>query len=288
MATSQRTSASTQGQPEQGFRGRVTSGLQSRHLPALRALISSVGEPLRVSGATGSALHGFDGFYLKPSFHLVVPRGRNVRRIGHHIHTTLDLDPIDCEEIWGIPILSPARMLIDIAATTGTAALTAALDGAIRDGLTTEDHLHRRIIALRGSGRYGIPRLLSVIEGIEITRCGQSWLEREYLRLIGGAGLPKPATQVVLGRRGTTLIRVDFFFPDSPVVVEVLGYRFHSTAHQQSIDAQRLNRLALDGKLVVQFTYEQVTTDPDYVLATTVEALATFITLPPHTPARFV
>lgn len=238
----------------------------------------SVGGDVRVGGESVAALHRFDGgFSLRPPFHLVIGRGRNVRRIGHHIHTTTDLPLIDCEELFGLPVLSPARALIDIASTTDTKRLTAAFDGAVRDGLTTEDHLHRRIVDLRTSGRYGIPKLLSVIEGIEITRGGQSWLEREYLRLIGSAGIPKPSTQVILGRRGTTLIRVDFHFPGTPVVVEVLGYRFHSTSHQQSIDMQRINRLTLDGMVVVQFTYEHVTTDPAYVIGATVEALSRFL-----------
>jgi hypothetical protein len=32
------------------------------------------------------------------------------------------------------------------------------------------------------------------------------------------SGLPKPATQVVLGRRKDKLIRVDFYFPGTTIV----------------------------------------------------------------------
>lgn len=80
--------------------------------------------------------------------------------------------------------------------------MTAALDGALRDGLVSEGFLHGRISALRGRGRYGVPALLEVIEGGEITRGAHSWLERETLRLIGAAGLPLPLAQQVLERRG--------------------------------------------------------------------------------------
>jgi very-short-patch-repair endonuclease len=139
--------------------------------------------------------------------------------------------------------------------------------------LTSEDHLHRRIGALRSSGRHGVPRLVQLLEEREIRGNTQSWLEREYLRLLRSACLPTPTAQVVLGRRGNTLIRVDFHFPGTAVVVEVLGYRWHRTTAQMSIDAERVTRLTLDGKVVVQFTYHQVTTDPGYVLATTAEAL---------------
>ena len=273
MARPFRRAAVATGQLTSEFRSRDKSGFLSVHLESLRQLIDSVGPPVYAAGSTSSALFPFDGFVLRPPFELVVPRGRNIVRIGHVVHTSHDLPPIDCEEIHGIPVLSPARTLISLSVDTPAERLTAALDGALRDGLVTERFLHQRIADLRSKGRYGIPHLLSVIEGSEITRGGHSWLEREYLRLVAGAGLPRPLAQQVLGRRGTSLIRVDFHFPGTPVVVEVLGYRWHRTTAQMTIDAERLNRLVFDGFEPYQFTYQQVVTTPEYVLATTVAAV---------------
>ncbi len=210
---------------------------------------------------------------LAPPFHVTIERGRHVNRFGHHIHTTADLDEIDCETAVGLPAFAPTRVLIDLAGSASDEQLAAAVEGALREGLTCDDHLHRRINELRSSGRYGVPRLVKLLEQREITGGTQSWLEREYLRLLQVAGLPRPSAQVVLGRRRDILIRVDFHFPGTPIVVEVLGYRWHRTTAQMSIDAERVTRLTLDGKVVVQFTYEHITKDPTYVLATTVEAL---------------
>ena len=67
------------------------------------------------------------------------------------------------------------------------------LDSFLRDRLTSDDFLHRRIAALRGKGVHGIPKLLAVIEGGEIPRGGQSFLEREFLRCLAAAGIPRPA-----------------------------------------------------------------------------------------------
>ena len=89
--------------------------------------------------------------------------------------------------------------------------LTAVLDGALRDRLTTE-FLHRRIVELRSRGRYGIPKLRAVIEGVEATRGGHSWFERRYLELIATAGLPRPDTQAIVAKRDDRLIRVDCRF----------------------------------------------------------------------------
>ena len=108
--------------------------------------------------------------------------------------------------------------------------------------------------------------LLDVIDGAEVTRGGHSWLEREYLRIIAAAGLPRPETQVVLSRARDRLVRVDAFFPSTRVVGEVLGYRFHRTRDQMRRDAERMNALVLDGFVPVQHTYEQVVDHADEVV----------------------
>src|SRR3954452_7494105 len=168
----------------------------------LTDLVLDVGEPCWVCGPTCAALHHFDGFRLARPFHLMVPRGRFLDRVGASIHTTHALPPIDRETIGGLPVLSPTRTLIDISRTCGPTALTAALDGAIRDGLTDEDLLLRRIFELRGRGRHGLPKLIDVISGCEITRGGHSGLEREFLACAQRAGLPQPLTQQVLSELG--------------------------------------------------------------------------------------
>ncbi len=148
--------------------------LPPKHRTALASVIEGIGGICLACGPTAAALHRFDGFRLRPPFHVVIERERNVRRLGHGIHTTFAMARIDRAVVDGIPVLTPTRTLIDISGQVDAARLTTALDSALRDGGTSEDFLHRRIAALRTSGRYGIPRLLAVIEGGEITRGGQS------------------------------------------------------------------------------------------------------------------
>jgi hypothetical protein len=277
-----RQQAHAAGLTDRQLRGRVQSGFLEqvgtntfrsptvRHSPRgdLVALLLDIGEPCWASGPTAAALHGFDGFALRPPFHVTIPRDRDVKRVGHRIHTTIDLPLIDRAHIGEIPVTSAARTLIELARTTDPAGLTAALDAGLRDGRFSEDLLHRRIVALRSKGRYGIPKLLDVIEGIEVIRGGHSWLEREFLRLIAAAGLPRPNCQVVLTRAGTRLVRVDCWFPGTNIVVELLGYRFHRTKAQLTRDADRVNALILDGFRPFQFTYDQVVSTPAVVTGT--------------------
>jgi len=234
-------------------------------LAALVALTLDIGEPCWASGPTAAALLEFDGYRLSRPFHITVLRGRHVERTGAKIHTTLELPLIDRALAKRIPVTSAARTLIELARTETPARLTNALDSGLRDGHLSEDLLHRRIVVLRTKGRYGIPKLLDVIAGVEVIRGGHSWLEREYLRLTTAAGLPKPAMQRVLTRAGDKLVRVDCLYPGTKVVVELLGYRFHRSPAQLRRDAERANALLLKGYAPFQFTYEQIAGGPDEV-----------------------
>ena len=240
----------------------------------LLALILDSGPNAFATGRSAAAVHGLDGYVLQPPFDVVTERGRGVRRTGHRIHTTHDLEPIDRTRIGGVPTLTAARTLIELARTEPPARLAAALDSALRDRRLTEDRLHQRIVTLRSQGKHGIPKLLEVIEGEEITRGGHSWLERRFLQLAAQVGLPRPLTQQVMARSGERIVRVDFRFPGTPIVVETLGYRYHATRSQLARDAARLNALLDQGLRPYQFTYDQVTGDPDRVVGQLRAALA--------------
>ncbi len=274
MTPSRRATAASDGQLPAELRGRDLSGIPIESFLALSRLLDEVGGDVWVCGPTSLALQRVDGFTLRPPFHLLVLRGRNLHRAGHVVHTTTDLPLLDRATAHGLPVTSATRALIEVSGSVTSERLTIALDGAIRDGLTTDDFLLRRIARLRTKGRHGVPLLLRVIEGQEAIRGGQSWLEREFLRLVAAAGLPRPDTQRVLARRRPhTLVRVDFHFPGTPVVAETLGYRFHRTPGASSVDAARVNRLQLQGFLVLQFTYLLVVDAPQDVVADVRDAL---------------
>lgn len=227
-----------------------------------------------VSGPSAAALHGFDGFRLRPPYHLTLLRDRNVRRLGAVIHTTSELPLIDRGHAQGLDVLSGARTVIDVARHADGPTMARAIDSGLRDGLFNEDLLHRRIVELRSRGRFGLPKLLGVLAGTEVTRGGHSWLERRFLQLLVDAGLPRPSTQQVLTTAQDRMVRVDCWFPETDVVVELLGYTFHRSPQHLVRDTARLNALLLAGRSPYQFTYEQVVTDADDVVTSVRDALA--------------
>ena len=95
--------------------------------------------------------------------------------------------------------------------------------------------------------------------------------------MIRAAGLPAPATQQILTRAGDRMVRVDFRFDGTPIVVEVLGYRFHATAHQLRRDTERLNALVADGFRPFQFTYDQIVGSPTSVIGEIGAAIAPYL-----------
>ena len=91
----------------------------------------------------------------------------------------------------------------------------------------------------------------------------ESELERLFLPLAHGAGLPKPESQKRFGPH-----RVDFFWPDLNLVVEVDGLRYHRTPQQQAADRRRDQAHAAAGLTQLRFTYYQVAREPGHVQKT--------------------
>lgn len=236
-------------------------------------LLDQLAEDLRVFGPpvaacrqTAAALYEMPRFPIDRPFHLLVPRHRRLVRVDAYLHTTIAFDDVDLGVVAGIAVTTPARTLIDLAGPLRADRLRDLVDYCTARKLTSLDAIHRRLVELRGSGRPGLNKLLVALDRVDAA-AGTSWLEREFLRLVGQAGLPRPLTEQVLARRGTHLVRVDCHFPGTRVVVELLGYTFHRTVQQMSVDAERLNALQRAGYLVLQFTYLHVTTQPALVIS---------------------
>src|SRR5262245_42333026 len=119
-----------------------------RLLNELRELLESIGPPSWATGRTGAALVRFDGFRLERPFEIAAPYERAPHRTGVVVHRVRDIERIDTTTAMGVPCLSPTRLLIELAGTATPPELTAALDSALRDGGTSEDFLHRRIVEL--------------------------------------------------------------------------------------------------------------------------------------------
>jgi len=178
------------------------------------------------------------------------------------VHTSVEIPLIDQVDVDGFRTLSATRTILDLArARASRPRLEAAIDSAVRLGLTSPVALRDRLAERRGPGMWGV-RLL---DDLLVESGGHSMLERRFLGLCRRAGLPRPATQVIHRRDGATFARVDFLFEPYGVVVEVSGQLGHSSPRDRARDAQRRNELQDVGRKVYEYTWDDVTTRPAFV-----------------------
>lgn len=197
------------------------------------------------------------------------------------VHSSTNLPVDDRVGVGKIPTVSVARSLFGLAALVpdqvDRRVVADAVGKAVDQGLATDPWLWWLLDKRRCRGRNGVTCFESVLA--ERVRLGptESWLERELLTVIRGAGMPKPTTQKVIRRSGRFAARVDMIYDAERVVVEALGYAFHRTKEQSSADAARANDLQLLGYLVLQFTTEHIVDHPGRVVDTIRRALASTI-----------
>lgn len=239
-------------------------GSPDTHRQRLRAGLMSLGRRSWISYEAAAALHRLDR--SDPcAVEFTVPRGRSVDSMPFRVHTSQRLPAIDLVDIDGLRCLSATRTIIDLAhARRPVPRIEAAIDSAVRLGLSAPHTIAQRLETLRGQGRWGC----RLIDQLVVDSGGHSPLERRFLQIVREAGLPRPLTQAVHRKGSRHVARVDFLFAEQSVVVEVSGQHGHSSPTERGRDAQRRNELQELGRQVYEYTYADVMHDPNMVRRT--------------------
>ena len=236
------------------------NSIERRQMSGLLCL----GPTAAISHEAAARLHGFDRC-RSDIVEFTMPRVGRGRKTPFLVHTTDALRAPDVVTVNGFRCTSATRTIIDLArARIPTARLEAAIDSAVRSGATSPLVLAERLDALRGRGRWGA----AALDELLLDAGGHSMLERGFLELMRTAALPRPSTQVVHRDAARTYARVDFYFDQVAIVVEVSGRRGHVSDAERARDAQRRNELQDAGRRVFEYTSADVTRRPAFVLAT--------------------
>jgi hypothetical protein len=230
------------------------------------AAVLQAGPGAVASHLTAAALWRFEGMG-RGAIEVTVPAGRHPVLDHATIHRSRDLVAADIEPRARIPVTTGARTLLDIAPLVEESRIEAVLDHAERRGIIWRPHLRWRLRELARQGRSGVPAVRRLLDRTEGRGLGDTWLEQEGLRLIAHAGLPVPRCQVELRKAGGGIARVDLFWDEERLVVELDGHGTHATRRDRQAAAERAARLGLEGWRVVGFTYEDVTERPEYVVS---------------------
>jgi Transcriptional regulator, AbiEi antitoxin len=200
--------------------------------------------------------------------HVTVARGTRRRRHGVAVHTA-QLTPGTVTTLLGIPVLAPARVLLNLAATSTERQLERDVNAADIHGVLSFTRLSEVVATLPRQPGLSLLRDVVLKHGFTLT---DSELERMFLPLAAGAGLPAPLT-----RRLVNGFRVDFFWPELGLVVETDGLRYHRTPTQQAKDLLREQTHKVAGLEPLRFTHWQVAYDQAWVRKTLREVAARLV-----------
>jgi very-short-patch-repair endonuclease len=174
------------------------------------------------------------------------------RPAGLRVHRVKNLLSRDIRMIDGLRVTSPARTVLDIAPRLTAKQLTRAVNDLRHARKLTLNQL--RDVVTRNPRHAGAPLLRPLIEAgqREPTR---SELEDCFLKLVARHRLPTPEVNVHVAG-----YRVDAYFPDHQLVVELDGWLTHQTRQAFTRDRrQDAEILAKTGIATVRLTYDQTT-----------------------------
>jgi hypothetical protein len=165
------------------------------------------------------------------------------------------LDPRDRTSRDGIPVTTVPRTLLDLAEVLPGDRLERAVEEADRLHLLHAKELSRMME--RSPGRHGLKLLRAVLEAYRLPSHTRSELERAFLDVVQGAGLPPPTTNALVAG-----FEVDAVWLDRKVVVELDGFAYHGTRQAFERDRERDATLQIAGYRVLRLTWRRIRSDP--------------------------
>lgn len=220
--------------------------------------------PAAISHQTAAALWRLDGF--KPSV-IEVTSSRHMRSpVDGLITHRARLNPArDIVHLLDVPVTTPSRTLLDLAAQVDEATLDDALDSALRRGLVSLPRLRWELQQSGRQGKRGSKTLRALIdERSQESGPTASRLENRFRRLLKERGLPQPIPQFqVITAAGKRFL--DFAYPHIMLGIELDGAETHLGRRALQTDLARQNELVAMGWRLLRFTWNDVTQRPGQV-----------------------
>jgi very-short-patch-repair endonuclease len=215
-----------------------------------------------------------DRWWTPPEITLTVTH-RQPARI--RVHQSTKLAKPDRRRRFNIWMTSPARTALDIAPRLTKLGLARAVNEGRHNECLKLPHLAETLS--RNPHHPGTKLLLPFVEND--TGITLSGLEDMFLDFIERYDLPRPRTNVHRGRH-----KVDAFFPDHNLIVEVDSVKYHSTPQRFESDRDRDADALAGGTPTIRITEERMSTQPDREAARLRKILAQSGTPPPSTEAK--
>jgi hypothetical protein len=230
------------------------------------AALADNGPESVISHTSAALVHGIDLIGDLPADVTITSRngGRRGRRNGIHTYARAMPDQ-DVQFKYGLRVTTPARTVLDLARTSSFAAGVVAADSALHQGLTTvAELLHVAGPYRQRRGGHGANNVVMFANGL-----AESPLESLARVAFDEGGLPPPELQVrITGADDDFIGRVDFLWRKYKVIVEVDGEaKYALDPRRARAELWRDKALRRAGYEVIHFSWAEITTQPDQVIA---------------------
>lgn len=158
-------------------------------------------------------------------------------------------------------VTSPLRTVIDCARALPFDEALAVADSALRERAISDEELRTAAAAARGPGSARLRR----VAGVADARAANPFesVLRAIVLTVGGLDVVPQAPVTARG----LVVHPDLVDLDHRVVLEADSWGFHADKETHGRDCVRYTALAVEGWVVLRFTWEQVMHSPAYVRA---------------------
>ena len=202
---------------------------------------------------------------------VTVPRRLRAKPKGVRIRYSTDATVFDWSEHDGIPTATATRIIIDLAADARVSLdrLERIFESAQRRRETSKAAVEEALERVARPGKPGIKRgRLLIAYLVDDGHVNHSEMETRFFQIMRAEGLPLPDRQQVVHRPDGRFAYADYAYPDTDGLVELLGFKWHSSSKALTSNAERSNDVLFAGKKTVYFTWEHITKRRDYVVRT--------------------
>jgi Transcriptional regulator, AbiEi antitoxin/Protein of unknown function (DUF559) len=233
------------------------------------ASLLAAGPQAVASHETALLLHGVDDRHVpRHPLRLTMPHGTHARVAGALVHQIGDVAPHHVGAVDGLPVTTPARAVVDLAARVGPRRLGDLVD-VVTHRMTSTARVARCTAEVARRGKPGIARLGAVLDERGPGHVPPaSVLEAHMFAALASGGLPEPVRQFRLPGRGAIDGLVDAAYPDVRLILEADGRRWHARISDLRRDHQRDAEAARVGWQTLRLLHEDIVGHPDEVAAT--------------------
>jgi hypothetical protein len=219
----------------------------------IHAAVLAGGPDAVASHSSAAHLWGFLPHYKPPPEITLTTGDRRPRHIL--THRCPSLQPRDIARQHGVPTTSPARTALDLAPRFTKKQLTRLVNDQLRDGYLHLEAL--RDILDRNPYHPGTKLLRPFVE--HPRNPTDSPFEDDFLTFVKKYGLPMPQTNIWLHGR-----KVDVFYPEARLIVELDGREFHNDQDAFRDDRERDTENLKHGLTTMRMTKDRLELTPGY------------------------